>query len=39
MVHVFQPMAPDSPEGRAALTATIRFWNDHLHPDAEAKPR
>jgi len=39
MVHVFQPMAPATPEGRAALTATVRFWNDHLHTEAVAKPR
>jgi len=30
MVHVFQPIAPDSPEGRAALLKTIAFWNNHL---------
>ena len=37
MVHVFQPMAPDSPEGRAALAKTVAFWNAHLsaeHPKA-----
>ncbi len=30
MVHVFQPIAPDSPEGRAAINKTVDFLNDHL---------
>jgi acetyl esterase/lipase len=30
MVHVFQPMAPDSPEGRAAMAKSVAFWNSHL---------
>ena len=39
MVHVFQPMAPDSPEGRAALLKTISFWNDHLRARTIAAPQ
>jgi monoterpene epsilon-lactone hydrolase len=39
MVHIFQPIAPDSPEGRAALHNTVDFLNDHLHARALAAPQ
>ena len=40
MVHVFQPMAPDSPEGRAALQRCVAFWNAYVkaRPDLSSRP-
>jgi len=38
MVHVFQPIAPDSPEGRAALMKTIGFLNEHLRTAPRRSP-
>jgi monoterpene epsilon-lactone hydrolase len=40
MVHVFQPMAPDSAEGRAAMARAVAFWDLHLRrgPAAGAEP-
>jgi acetyl esterase/lipase len=34
MVHVFQPLAADSLEGRAAMKQSVGFWN----ADLRAKP-